>query len=539
MAEESSTQQAGAGNGGQDEDKKNLDAQGEGGDKEKVDDGKDDGLLTVLLEDVGVHVEHKPADEGEGDKGDEGDDDDKGDEDGEGGGGGEGDEGGDTGGGDEGDDDDKGEGGEEGEDGVKVTKGKPLADVVQAQVDATLEKIEERREAKKRAAQQAAKDAKAAEEEEARRKEAADSEPPFDGWEPEEIEEYELAKFAEGHDPRKYKGMAKRVVEFREKVDAYITEHEGDEERTFDEQDEEFQQFVTKNRPKYSGRDRFELRREMTAQDIAARVERVQGERFEKIERTQRMDAARPVVKEQLGVFQNVLGGLLEKEEDLGPVLESIKDQNQDPITQLAVEEIVRATAVANAYLEVNTGLTEADAANENQVAAITLIRRESEWFAKNGGDQRTKVVDGVEKTFLTPAQWVKLKAENPNRLADHWTLDRGQTLSLIAADATKTIKARTTGFLKAMKDAGWEPPKPAKDDEKAAKKADKKDEGKGQAPKKENAGSEKPKKKEPAKSPVIGGRGDASAGTGGKTVIEGAMSKDEMSALGLPTVIG
>ncbi len=75
---------------------------------------------------------------------------------------------------------------------------------------------------------------------------------------PQDREEFELAKFAEQADPEKYRGMSQRWLEFVQKRDAFAAA-KIKEDGEFDPNSDEFKQFVEQNRPGYQRGDRRKL----------------------------------------------------------------------------------------------------------------------------------------------------------------------------------------------------------------------------------------------------------------------------------------
>ena len=246
---------------------------------------------------------------------------------------------------------------------------------------------------------------------------------------PEQREEIELARYAESNNPKKYKGMERKLVKFYNDLDTYIDKSD-DEDRTFDENDDEFMQWVKNNKPSVSRVEQRKLERQMIKDEALTEARSEFDGKNKELEEKIRQVSDRPKAEKELTRYEKLLA------ED---------NPEDDELAEAIYEnEMSDAKRVGEEYLDLFYGLKPYDEKNDTHSWIIDFVTQQSEAFSKHGGDHLSKTVDGVKKSFVPPAQYGNADA------GKHWTFTSSDIMDIMgnyfqtrAKDSVKSEEER------------------------------------------------------------------------------------------------
>ena len=256
---------------------------------------------------------------------------------------------------------------------------------------------------------------------------------PEEGLLEEQREELELARIAEKSYPDKYKGLANSLLSYYEKLEAYATTAIGDDpDRSFGEDDDQYQDWVSRNRPKFSENDRERAERTLIENRAYERAKTEVSSQYTELERRQKALEMKPQIDSRIESFGKSI--LSSSEVDAAKAI--IKSGFDGAAEEFPLESSVykdtinQAKNLAGEYLGFVHGLKEFDYNNSQHKWLLEFINHNGEWFEKNGGQSRTK--DG--KSFVSRARYSELHAAG--KANDHWTFDHEDILDLLGANA-------------------------------------------------------------------------------------------------------
>jgi len=231
---------------------------------------------------------------------------------------------------------------------------------------------------------------------------------------PEQLEELELARFAERKYPDKYKNQSKKLLEFYKKLDKYA--QDSDEDRTFDEDDREFIEFINKNKPKVANQKRIE--REMIADLAAQQVATEKESEIRDLKEKMRILETKPTVERKFSKFTKDLQESGEVEDEFAQSIYS--------------QQLNQAENMGKEYLDLYYGMKTWDGNDPSQKWIVDFVTHQSNVFHNKGGKYLSR--DG--KTFLTPADYAT--RGNPNT---NWTFGPDDVLQMFNNYFTNTAK--------------------------------------------------------------------------------------------------
>lgn len=358
-----------------------------------------------------------------------------------------------------------------------------------------------------------------------------------------EKEELELRRFAERTNPDKYKDSSKQYVDSLKRLNAYIEKaRKENPERTFDENDDEFKDYVKENIPNFSMAERRSLERKMIAEEAREQAKKDLQVEQEEIKRKQRVLEVRPEIERGISQFSDAVNTVMAQPLAEGatsviqPIIERAKEVgwkkalDEDPIHAPIVKNVQDAAVRrASEYLALVEQVKDfrpyaqelpLDHPKNDHVWLLNFIRRQGEWLDKNGGDMRVRVEeDGTQKTFVPMHVYGELTHKNPEEARNHWTFTPHDVLDMLAHNARVEAETMVKKDIERMEAAGYQRVK--------------KEEKKSEVPKQETT------TKKPAAEPKESGSPKATssvapgAGTPPPSNNQGAFSKEELKALG------
>lgn len=273
----------------------------------------------------------------------------------------------------------------------------------------------------------------------------------------------ETAAFAETKFPDKHKGLKKQWVDYYKKIDAYIEkERKEDPERTFDNDDKEFQDFIEENRPNVDGAawrrlEHLRIKEEATQEALKAGDERWKKELDETKEK-QHLLEVRPEIEKTLVQSQRELEEMLVSVADspVAAVEKVIKEKGYeeavkaDPIF-VPIVHTIKETTLGNVaeYFALVNGVKKYNPANPDpqHVWLLDFIRAQEKWFDENGGEAKVqRYNDGSMRAFVSRAEYTRIAKEKPAEIARYWTFQPEDIRRFIIAngkiDAENRVKA-------------------------------------------------------------------------------------------------
>lgn len=252
----------------------------------------------------------------------------------------------------------------------------------------------------------------------------------------EEKDQIEVAEHAAKMNPEKYKNLPTQLRKFFKDQQDYVTEHGNEYGRTFDENDEQWVQFIQSRRPFLSDHDRRKVETELITSKAEERASaRFAKEREESAERIRRLEA-QPIYQTRKK----------EAEEELKKSLLLPEDQKLEH--KVYKKHLDIANNVADLYWKIRTGVETYDHKNPSHKWLIDFVQAESMRFAKEGGKDRIR--DG--RQFVPYQQFFGLTKEQQARA---WTFTDADIMGVIARSAKREADTAIDAAIKEMAELG------------------------------------------------------------------------------------
>jgi len=281
-------------------------------------------------------------------------------------------------------------------------------------------------------------------------------------------EELEVARIAEKSQPDKYKGLPDKLLGYYSKLEDYITNGvKENPERSFDEDDMDYQDWVSRNRPRFTDKDRARAEQLRTENRAYERARQEVASEVSKLEKRQKALELKPKIDEQIDKFgQSILQA---GDSDASKAIakngfDAAADSH--PLESAVFRDTVeRAKGLASEYLGFANGLSEFDYNNPTHKWLLEFINHNGEWFEANGGEARNK----GGKSFVNRAKYAELHAAG--KAGSYWTFDHDDVLHLLSANAlheanhqikTTLDAAEKYGFVKQQRPVSAEEAKAA-----------------------------------------------------------------------------
>jgi len=251
---------------------------------------------------------------------------------------------------------------------------------------------------------------------------------------PEQMGELELARFAEQRYPDKYQGQASKLLSFYKKLDEYAAKSDG----SLDDDDVEFREFVSKNKPKLPNTKRLE--REMIADLAAKQVGNEKDSVINDLKDKVRILETKPALEKKFSAFTSELQKVGEVEDDLAkPIYE---------------QQLKQAENVGQEYLDLYYGMKTWDERNPMQKWIVDFVTHQSNYFVRKGG----KALGKEGKTFMTPADYSAHGKADSN-----WTFGPDEILKMFNNFFTNTAKKQVESEYERLEKLGFTKPKAKK----------------------------------------------------------------------------
>lgn len=264
---------------------------------------------------------------------------------------------------------------------------------------------------------------------------------------PDQKEELEDAKFSE---QRGKKGRAEELLKFYKSVDEYVAKAKQENpDRSFDENDEEFVQFIKSNRPAWADKEKEQIRRErfkFEAREEAKREVRKELEPEIKSAQQEAREAKyTPVIERRLDAFRSEIQAMAKSDD---PMEKEIYEQFQVAAEEIA-EDYLRLLNRVDTFGEHNP-----PDRRQRHEWIVNFINQQAAIFDERGGDNRVR--DG--KQFVTPTRFAEMQQQKQST-GSVWTFNQDDCLKMIQTHAVSVAKtqiqqeeetAKRRGFVKA-----------------------------------------------------------------------------------------
>lgn len=244
---------------------------------------------------------------------------------------------------------------------------------------------------------------------------------------PEQLEELELARFAERKHPDKYKGQSKKLLDFYGKLDKYASESDG----SFGDDDTDFQEFVAKHKPKLTGHKKLE--REMIADLAAQQVATEKDSEINALKEKMRVLETKPTVEKKFSKFTENLKQSGETEDEFA---QSIYKQQLD-----------QAEGIGKEYLDLYYGMKTWDGSDSTQKWIVDFVTHQSNVFSQKGGNHLVR----DNKNFMTPATYAA--QGNPT---ENWTFGPDEVLQMFNNFFSNTAKKQVESEYERLEKMGF-----------------------------------------------------------------------------------
>ncbi len=283
----------------------------------------------------------------------------------------------------------------------------------------------------------------------------------------EQVEELKDAQFAEANMPQKYQGWSKKLVDFYKKFDAWVTKaREEQPERTFDESDTGYVEFMRANKPRFAVGDSKKIMAGRIRAEVEESAQKAVEPQLKEIQLKQKEIEARPKVESIVQQFTDGFHDLLidKKRGDNDTVAAAAEALRKDPAKipqELTMEADMldearkRWEPLAREYMRFAYEVVKYDDKDPVHRELMDFVSEEGERFAAQGGKYRVR--DG--KTFLPRAKYAQLLRTNPDEAKNKfWTFNHRMVLEIMAVRAKNEVHQAVEAEHKRRERYGWAP---------------------------------------------------------------------------------
>lgn len=287
-----------------------------------------------------------------------------------------------------------------------------------------------------------------------------------------EREELNFARYAEKANPTApwSKGLADKIVKFFKAVDEYSAKAKAENpERTLDERDEEFQDWIRDHRPEIPPTERRKLERQQIKEEARAEAEAGFKPTIEKLEREQHALKVKPEVEKKITAYAEGLLELLgpksdKKDSVTAPLIERMNEVGLDgliaeqPFHGPILRDIYNnGVGMAEEYLQLERGLKKSDPKDPNHAWLANFIEGQAAQFKAHGEN-----LEQGGRSFVSPAELHRIAKEKPAEAARHWTFTEDHVLAMIQMLTIDKAEEKIKEINERLEKAGYQRAKPA-----------------------------------------------------------------------------
>lgn len=235
------------------------------------------------------------------------------------------------------------------------------------------------------------------------------------------------------------KGEADKLLTYFRDVEDYVAKGKtADPDRTFDQDDHEFVEYVNQNRPVNLSDEEIDALDEDRVLARASNKVKQEMEGEVKALKQKATEALRaPEIDRRMGQFDSELAGRMKSDDKLE---NGIYERHRKAIGQ-----------ISRTFLRLCEGVEELDQKNAIHAYLMNFRDQQADWFSRNGGERRER--DG--RMFITPAKFFEMqgRGEDVSRV---WTLGVEDILTLLGAQAEANAQEEIKLAIKEREEQGW-----------------------------------------------------------------------------------
>lgn len=266
---------------------------------------------------------------------------------------------------------------------------------------------------------------------------------------PEERDLYDLAKFASDNMDG-YEGKDKQFKEYFDKTKKYIEKRLMDDPHVDLANDDDYAEFINKNKPSFSQYDIKKVERERNINEAMRRIEEKQAPERERAKREQELAQKTPVVLAKKKQFRNFSTKAIPDD-----FADNVKDQESikkfaetNPLEYQIVDTLTRELHLAgDTLLDITQGLVDYDPKNPTHDKLLGWVKKEQDDYINSGETQ----MDG--KTFMRRERFYKLPE---SKRAPYYTWDDDDLLAILTLRAKQRIEQSVEMQRKLLEQSGY-----------------------------------------------------------------------------------
>jgi hypothetical protein len=244
----------------------------------------------------------------------------------------------------------------------------------------------------------------------------------------EQIDELDDAKYLEQKDPTQ-KGYAKKLFDFYKSVDKWVEDRKSDPDRTFDENDEEFTEFLNKTKPKWAPGQRDKIRKSRIVDEAKREAIKDLQPEIDAAKREAREARVSPSMDRRVNQFTEAFDKASASED---PLEKDVFGRYKESAVALASDWVRLAEGIDD--ITKPKGKEQA----ERHRWLMDFIGHQSSVFDAQGGN--SKVRDG--RHFVTPVKFAELSSASKDT-SNVWTFNNDDVLTLLQTHMVESAKSQ------------------------------------------------------------------------------------------------
>jgi hypothetical protein len=267
--------------------------------------------------------------------------------------------------------------------------------------------------------------------------------------------EVELMEQAEAQMPDKYKGFKGKTLAFYKDMNTWLDKKsEDDSDFNYENNAEEIDSYVEKNKPSLSKMDEKKVEMAMIRKQALEEFEEKSSHKFRELEQKTKMIEERPKILAETESFR---GDVLDIEGlEATALLKAGKFEDakaQYPMeTKIAENVSSYVSQVYEDYMHYERGLATFESKKESLNFLDKFLSEQGQFFSKNGGEARVR--DG--KQFLPVSDYNRTVSNDSSKASQFWTFDGIDVRNLLAAEARSQIQGSISGMQEQISSYGY-----------------------------------------------------------------------------------
>lgn len=278
---------------------------------------------------------------------------------------------------------------------------------------------------------------------------------------PDERAVYEKVLYADKRLGGDYKGKSKQFRDFFKKNKEFVEKRMAEDDFYDPSSDEQYSQFVQKNKPQFSRADEDKVYREMILEEADRRINKKTSERIEQLEQQLKRQEVLPRVNQAKANFRKVAQQTVVPEE----YQKEFAEGGQEAVTKFASENPLEYQILernTQELLQFSDALTEIflDPSTQLDVAGNPMHKHLNDWlngeqnnFIKSG---QTQQEDG--RVFMRRERYFQLPED---KRSEYYTWSDNDLLKLLALRYGDKVNAEIKHHREQMEKAGYTRVKP------------------------------------------------------------------------------